>query len=81
MKHCLTCGGIVPQGHGHKADQKYCCQVCYQFRNCPPKEELLQELNRTHNLTVTAQLFGADRQSLYKWLKHYRIKKKLMYVG
>jgi len=81
MKYCPTCGKVVPQGHGYKSKRTYCSRDCYLWRNLPPKEEILETLNRNKNVTVTAHLFGVNKQALYHWMKHYGIKKKVEYVG
>lgn len=81
MKYCPTCGKVVPQGHGHKSAQKYCSARCFQLRNLPPRDELLKELNRTTNITVTAQLFGVNKQALYSWMMYYGIVKQVVFEG
>lgn len=80
MKRCLTCGAIIPAGHGYHTAQKYCNAQCYQRRNVPDKDELLKTLNKTDNITVTAQLFGVNKQALYNWMRMLKIKRKVEYV-
>lgn len=80
QKMCLTCGKVVPRGHGRKEEQKYCCPECWQTRNTPPKKDLLDRLNKTNNITITANLFGADKAAVYRWMKHYGIKKQVVYA-
>ena len=81
MKRCPTCGEFVPRGDGRKSTQKYCSPKCWQARNVPPKQELLSELNRTDNITITADLFGADKTAVYRWMKRYGIVRKVVYAG
>ena len=81
MKYCPTCGKVVPRGDGRKLAQKYCSPKCWQTRNTPPKQELLNELNRTDNITITADLFGADKTAVYRWMKRYGIVRKVVYAG
>ena len=80
MKYCPVCGKVVPQGHGYKSVQKYCSSECFQIRNLPPKEEMLNTLNKNKNVTVSAHLFGVNKQALYGWMDHYGIKKQVLYT-
>lgn len=80
QKRCLKCNKVVPAGRGYKSAQKYCSAKCYQWRNLPPKEDILEHLNRNANVTVTANLFGVNKQALYRWMKHYGIRKKVVYA-
>jgi transcriptional regulator with GAF, ATPase, and Fis domain len=79
MTKCLTCGKIVPRGHGHKSDQKYCNEKCYQNRYLPERQELLDILNRNNNITITAQLLGRERQALYGYMRKLGIKRKIVW--
>lgn len=81
MKTCPVCGKPVPRGHGHKTTTDYCSKRCSYARNYPPKTEIINELNRTDNITVTAQLFGTERQTMYRWMRYYGIKRKVVYEG
>ena len=81
IKICPTCGDIVPRGHGYKTKIVYCSQQCARMRNIPDKTEMLKLLNKTLNITVTAQLLDANKQSLYRWMKYYGINKKTVYMG
>jgi rRNA maturation protein Nop10 len=81
LKKCPTCGSVVPQGHGYKPNKKYCSARCAYDKNIPPREDLLTELNRTKNVTVTAQLFGVNRQALNRWMMHYGIVREVAYMG
>lgn len=80
MKRCPMCGKVVPQGHGLHFNQKYCSWQCYATRRMLPREEILTTLNLNKNITVTAELLGTDRATLYSWLKYYGIKKQLQYT-
>lgn len=81
MKYCLTCGRILIQGHGHHKREKYCDKICFANRNLPEKSELLKTLNKNDNITVTAGLYGTNKQALYRWLKKLGIKRKVEWVS
>ena len=81
QKRCLKRGKVVPQGHGRKSEQKYCSPKCWQIRNTPPKDDLLDMLNKADNITLAANLFGADKTAIYRWMKQYGIRKQVVYVG
>lgn len=88
MKTCPTCGKVVPRGHGFKSDRRYCNYSCY--RKLPPKmvevqetfgqpvkETILEILNENQNTTVTSDLLGISKASLYQWMEKLEIKKVL----
>jgi predicted nucleic acid-binding Zn ribbon protein len=79
MKHCPVCNRLVPRGHGYKSNQVYCSIECFAKRNILDKEKIIQELNKTNNVTVTAELMGVGKQTLYRWLKDYKIKRKVVW--
>jgi len=80
MKHCPVCNKVVPQGHGHKSAQIYCSEKCYQERNIPPLDDLLTALNKNKNIVVTAELFGVQKQALYRWMDKYGIKRIVQFT-
>jgi transcriptional regulator with PAS, ATPase and Fis domain len=79
MKHCPICNTLIPQGHGYHAAQIYCSLSCARVKNRPPRHEIVELLNKNHNVTVTAQLLGVYKQALYQWMEQYGIKKTVRY--
>lgn len=79
MRYCLRCGKILKMGHGYKTKTQYCSRICFDRRRVPNRDELLQTLNKNNNITVTAHLFGTNKQSLYYWMKVLGIKRKVIY--
>jgi transcriptional regulator of acetoin/glycerol metabolism len=75
--NCQTCGRRLIQGHGHHSREKYCNIKCFADRNVPDKAELLKTLNKNDNIKVTAELYGTTKQTLYRWLKKLKIKRKI----
>lgn len=74
MKRCPTCGNIVPAGHGRKRKQKYCSVVCYRNRDLGlDKAQVLELLNKTDNVEMTAGLLGTYKQRIYGFIKRNRI--------
>ena len=71
MNYCKTCNQILPQGHGYKSDRKYCNYTCYMNRNTPSREVIIKELNTHRPFSITAELLGISRQSLYRAVKIY----------
>lgn len=82
MKTCPVCGGVVPQGRGYKSTQKYCNQECFRNRIFHGKhDEIIRLLNKNNNVTVTAQLMGLDRATLYAYLKRNNIRRRIEWVA
>lgn len=81
LRYCKTCGRLLPMTHGRHKRDKYCDKTCFANRNLPDKSELMAALNKNDNITVTAHLFGVDRQSLYSWINKLGIKRKVEWVG
>lgn len=88
MKYCLACGKVVPRGHGFKSDRRYCSYDCY--RKFPPKmievqetfgqpvkDTIIEMLNENQSPTVTSDLLGIHKASLYQWMDKLEIKKVL----
>jgi transcriptional regulator of acetoin/glycerol metabolism len=79
MKKCLKCGSYIPRGHGYKVDQKYCSSNCHYTANMASKEDIIVSLNKNDNISVSAELLGVTKQTLYRWLKRYHIKREVVY--
>jgi transcriptional regulator of acetoin/glycerol metabolism len=80
MNRCLTCGKIVPRGHGYKSTQKYCNLQCYHDRFQINRGELLNLLNETDNVTITADIMGIHRETLYSYLKRNNIRRHIQWA-
>ena len=80
LRYCQTCGRVLPMTHGRHTREKYCDKTCFANRNLPDKEELIKTLNRNDNITVTANLYGVNKQALYLWLKKLGIKRKVEWI-
>jgi hypothetical protein len=76
VKKCPTCGNVVPAGQGHRGNKKYCNTTCFHNRNLGlDKDEVLDLLNRTDNIEVTAGLLGTYKQRIYAFIKRNGIRR------
>ena len=79
-KVCLTCGKRLPRGHGFKRITGYCCQSHYYDKppkmaylehvyGKPAKEIIIETLNQNNNVTISAELLGISKFTIFQWLK------------
>lgn len=88
MKRCPGCGKVIQRGHGYKSKTDYCSHRCFQtlthkmvevekVEGKPIKQAILENLNSSQNVNVTADLLGVNRQQLYNWMDKLGIRKVL----
>lgn len=89
---CLNCGkklNYLPDKESRR-NRGYCSRKC--FLSKPPKiayveqssqksvrEILTETLNKTQNVSVSAELVGVSRKQMYEWLEKLDIKRKIMW--
>lgn len=83
---CLNCGKRLPRGHEFKRKTGYCNQFCY-FEKPPKmaflehqygksaKDVIIETLNRTNNVTLSAELLGVSKFTIFQWIKKLNIKR------
>jgi transcriptional regulator of acetoin/glycerol metabolism len=77
---CIVCGKTIPYKFHHGKQQQYCDQTCFHNRFKLDNEKLLQLLNQTDNVTITADLMGIHRETLYSYLKRNNIRRIIQWA-
>jgi len=85
-KFCLNCGKRLPRGHGSKISQGYCSMLCHYAKppkmaylehiyGKPARQVIIEILNLNNNVTVSAELLGISKFTMFQWLKKLNIKR------
>lgn len=83
-RRCLNCSMWLPRGHGYKRITGYCSKKCHdakppkmayleQLYGKPAKEVIIETLNINNNVTVSAELLGISKFTMFQWLKKLNI--------
>jgi len=83
-RRCLNCGLWLPRGHGYKRTTGYCSMLCHNAKppkmaylehiyGKPAREVIIETLNSNNNVTISAELLGVSKFTMFQWLKKLNI--------